>query len=239
MNLNCIAIDDEPLALEHVCSFVDQTPFLDLVGSFESALEALKAIQDKHVDLIFLDIQMSDLTGLELARVLGNRSNKPLIIFTTAFDQFAIESYKLDALDYLLKPFNYKEFLRAALKAQSYKEMQHGSSTTKEEKDFMFLKVEYQLVKVMYNDIIYIEGYKDYVKVHVSNQKHPILSLTSLKGLEEKLPLKKFIRIHRSYIIAINKIISITKNTVLIGDKNLPISEHYREQFHAYMESGY
>ncbi|MBT34577.1 MAG: DNA-binding response regulator [Thalassobius sp.] len=241
MNLKCIAIDDEPLALELVNAFIEKTPFLEKIGLYDNALTALQSMQQNEIDLIFLDIEMSDLSGIEMARILNDRPKKPLIIFTTAFDQFAIEGYKLDVIDYLLKPFNYNEFLRAAMKAKSHSEMlkQPKEVSAEADIDYIFLKVEYQLVKVMLKDINYIEGYKDYVRVHVTTDKYPILSLSSLKSLEDRLPAKKFFRIHRSYIVSIDKIKAVTKTSVQIEDKNLTISENYRKEFHDFIKSGY
>lgn len=242
MKLRCIAVDDEPLALSLVGSFIEQTPFLELVAKFDNAIDALKAIHsNENLDLIFLDIQMSDLTGVELARVLAGSSShhKPLIIFTTAFDQFALEGYKVDAIDYLLKPFNYEEFLRAAGKAKKMFEKQTSSQpAASPAADHIFLKVEYQLVKVMYSEIRYIEGLKDYIKVHLTEQKHPVLSLSSLKIMEEKLPEEQFMRIHRSFIVNLNRIDAITKNTVQVGNETITISENFRETFHTKMQTG-
>ncbi|HLT07947.1 MAG TPA: response regulator transcription factor [Cyclobacteriaceae bacterium] len=236
MELKCIAVDDEPLALEMVSAFIRQTSFLSLVGQFENAIEALSYLNKHEVDLIFLDIQMPDLTGMELARVLeGNkRDRKPRIIFTTAYNQFAIEGYKVDALDYLLKPFNYEEFLRASTKAYN---LANVSQTQEEEEqaEYLFLKVEYQLVKVMLKDIIFIEAYKDYVKVHLTNKPAPLLSLTSLKSLEDLLPAKQFMRIHRSYIVSLDHIQSITKNSVNMGHTTLTVSDNYKETFMAFV----
>ena len=167
MNLNCIAVDDEPLALGLVSVFIEKTPFLNLLGKYSSAVEALQGLHDQKVDLIFLDIQMPDLTGIELARVLGQAQQSsigPRIIFTTAFNNFAIEGYKVDALDYLLKPFNYEEFLRAANKAKAYFELINRPAAAptppadKPEEDSLFLKVEYQLVRIAFKDVLYIEG---------------------------------------------------------------------------------
>lgn len=236
MELKCIAVDDEPLALEMVSAFIRQTSFLSLVGQFENAIEALSYLNKHEVDLVFLDIQMPDLTGMELARVLeGNkRDRKPRIIFTTAYNQFAIEGYKVDALDYLLKPFNYEEFLRASTKAYN---LANVSQTQEEEEqaEYLFLKVEYQLVKVMLKDIIFIEAYKDYVKVHLTNKPAPLLSLTSLKSLEDLLPAKQFMRIHRSYIVSLDHIQSITKNSVNMGHTTLTVSDNYKETFMAFV----
>lgn len=246
MMLKCLAVDDEPLALGLITSFITQTPFLDLVGGYDNAIEALRVLHsDTKVDVLFLDIQMSDLTGIELARILDSKpgSEKPLIVFTTAYDQFAIEGYKVNAIDYLLKPYNYEEFLRAATKAQSMLDKPKSSASQipanpNETPEYIFLKVEYQLVKVLLNDIRYIEGLKDYVKVHLTSKAHPILSLTSLKSMEEKLPEKSFMRIHRSYIVNLDKIDSVNKTSIQIQGDQLTISENYRKFFHQKIKSG-
>lgn len=234
--LKCIAVDDEPLALEMVSGFIRQTSFLSLEGRFESAIEALSYINKNEVDLIFLDIQMPDLTGMELARVLEGhqRERKARIIFTTAYNQFAIEGYKVDALDYLLKPFTYEEFLKASTKA--YNQFS-ATAKIKEEPpvDYLFLKVEYQLVRVMLKEIRYIEAYKDYVKVHLTTKPVPLLSLTSLKNLEDLLPSSQFMRIHRSFIVSLDHIQSITKNTVNMGNTTLTVSDNHKENFLAFV----
>ncbi len=237
--LECIAVDDEPLALGLVCAFVEKTPFLNLAGRYSSAVEALQMINSKPIDVIFLDIQMPDLTGIELARVLEKAGNKaPRIIFTTAFNQYALDGFRVDAIDYLLKPFNYEEFLRAASKAQAYVELVQkassaGSSEPKDE--YLFLKVEYQLVRIAYDDILYTEGLKDYVKVHLKSDPKPILSLTSLKALEEKLPASKFMRVHRSFIVNLDKISAVTRNTIQIGATSIPVSDQYKEPFNQFL----
>ncbi|QNF35811.1 response regulator transcription factor [Adhaeribacter swui] len=241
MMLTCIAVDDEPLALGLVCAFIQQTPFLNLVGRYSSAIEALKGLHAQPVDLIFLDIQMPDLTGIELARVLDKGQGKsPRVIFTTAFNQFALEGYRVDALDYLVKPFNYEEFLRAATKAKAYFDLIQPDpkpvlASLVPEDEYLFLKIEYQLVRIAYKDILYIEGLKDYVKVHLQNEAKPLLSLTSLKNLEEKLPSGRFMRIHRSYIVALDKIKAITRNTVQIGEITIAVSDQYKENFNQFL----
>lgn len=246
--LTCIAVDDEPLALGLVCTFIQQTPFLSLTGRYSSAIEALKSLHAQPVDVIFLDIQMPDLTGIELARVLdkGQPGKSPRIIFTTAFNQFALEGYRVDALDYLVKPFNYEEFLRAASKAKTYFDLIQLASkpvapvtslpvTSLVEEEYLFLKIEYQLVRIAYKDILYIEGLKDYVKVHLQSEAKPLLSLTSLKALEEKLPAGRFMRIHRSFIVALDKIKAITRNTVQIGEMTIAVSDQYKENFNQFL----
>ncbi|MBS1520177.1 MAG: response regulator transcription factor [Bacteroidetes bacterium] len=240
MTLNCIAVDDEPLALGLVCKFIEQTPFLNLVGRYSGAVDALKAIHQQKLDLIFLDIQMPDLNGIELARVLGKGADVPRVVFTTAYNQFALEGYKVDALDYLLKPFNYEEFLRAAQKALNYHELINRPNTVapaptiaeeQSDEDYLFLKVEYQLVRIALDDILYIEGLKDYVKVHLRGADKAILSLTSLKALEEKLPPKRFMRVHRSFIVSLDKVTSMTKNSVQIGKMLIAVGDQYKEAF--------
>lgn len=235
MTLNCIAVDDEPLALGLVCKFIEQTPFLTLAGQYHSAIDALEAIHSQPIDLVYLDIQMPDLSGMELARVIAKTAKRPLIVFTTAFAQFGIEGYKVDALDYLLKPFNYEEFLRTANKAHAYYELINRSATANEpgyaDEQYLFLKVEYQLLRIALDDILYIEGLKDYVKVHLQNNEKGILSLTSLKALEEKLSAKKFMRVHRSYIVALDKITAMTKNSLQVGKVNISVGDQYKQAF--------
>ncbi len=260
MTLTCIAVDDEPLALGLVCAFIEQTPFLQLVGRYSNAIEALRGLHEQPVDVLFLDIQMPDLTGLELARVLDSGNNArtaPRVIFTTAYNQYALEGYRVDALDYLLKPFNYEEFLRAALKAQSYYQLIRrpadllpGGVVASDspvsaplrpdgavpEREYLFLKVEYQLVRVAYDDILYIEGLKDYIKVHLrSAPTRPLLSLTSLKALEEKLPHQRFMRVHRSFIVALDQISAVTRNSIQIGTIQIPVSDQYKESFSQFL----
>jgi len=250
MTINCIAVDDEPLALGFVSKFIQQTPFLNLVGSYPSAVHALKAIHTQKVHLIYLDIQMPDLNGIELARVTGKGADAPRIIFTTAYDQFALESYKVDALDYLLKPFNYEEFLRTATKAYAYFELVNrgiaapaappavttaAAAPASADDNYLFLKVEYQLVRIALDDILYIEGFKDYVKVHLASSDKALLSLTSLKALEEKLPARAFMRVHRSFIVALNKITTMTRNSLHIGKTTITVGEQYKDAYNAFM----
>ncbi|MCE7043717.1 LytTR family DNA-binding domain-containing protein [Dyadobacter sp. CY312] len=238
--LNCIAVDDEPLALGLVAAFIEKTPFLQLAGKFSSAVEALDVIHQQQVDIVFLDIQMPDLTGIELARVIEKAGpGAPRIIFTTAFNQYALDGFRVDALDYLLKPFNYEEFLRAASKAKTYVELVRKAAQTAapiETKDeYLFLKVEYQLVRIAYDDILYMEGLKDYVKVHLKSDTKPVLSLTSLKALEEKLPVSRFMRIHRSFIVNLDQIGAVTRNSIQIGNTTIPVSDQYKEIFSQFL----
>ncbi|OYX18822.1 MAG: DNA-binding response regulator [Algoriphagus sp. 32-45-6] len=239
MKITCIAVDDEPLALELLTKFIGQTAFLDLIGKFSNAIEALSFVNQNDVQLIFMDIQMPDLSGMELARILDGKKNSDhtRIIFCTAYHQFAIEGYKVDALDYLLKPYSYEDFLAAATKAYHYfeREKQQNESLSKRESEsqpeYIFLKVEYQLVKVMLRDITHIEAYKDYVKVHLKSKPNPILSLTSMKNMEELLPSDKFMRVHRSFIVSLDHIDSVSKNVIQIGNHQISVGDNYKDHF--------
>ena len=239
MKISCVAIDDEPLALELLTKFIVQTPFLKLEGRFSNAIEALSFINQHEVNLIFMDIQMPDLSGMELARILDGKKNSGTtrVIFCTAYHQFALEGYKVEALDYLLKPYSYEDFLTAATKAYQYfgrigNSVQPSLPTnTVASADYIFLKVEYQLVKVMLKDITHIEAYKDYVKVHLKSKNHPLLSLTSMKNMEELLPKDRFMRVHRSFIVSLDHIDTISKNVIHVGTQQIAVGDLYKEQF--------
>jgi two-component system, LytTR family, response regulator LytT len=233
MILKCIAVDDEPLALKLVETFISQTPFLKLTASCDNAVEAMTLIKEKQPDLVFLDINMPNLTGMELARLLQeNQGPTPKIVFTTAYNHYAIEGYKVNAVDYLLKPFSYEEFLRAANKVlQISEETSNHYQPIATDDEFFFLKVEYQWVRIPLKDVLYIESLKDYVKVHLIDSQKTVLSLISLKALEEKLPSTKFMRIHRSFIVSLDKINAITKNSILIGKTEITVGEQYKEAF--------
>jgi DNA-binding LytR/AlgR family response regulator len=231
--LKCIAVDDEPLALKLVETFIEQTPFLQLSCSCDNAVEALSLIREKQPDIVFLDINMPNLTGMELARLLQDQSvSIPKIIFTTAYNHYAIEGYKVNAVDYLLKPFSYEEFLRAANKVlQITEESSNHYQSIAADDEFFFLKVEYQWVRISLKDVLYIESLIDYVKVHLVDSEKAVLSLISLKALEEKLPATKFMRIHRSFIVALDKINTISKNSIFIGKTEITVGEQYKEAF--------
>lgn len=236
--LKCIAVDDEPLALKLVQTFIDQTPFLELSASCDNAVEAMTIIKEKQPDLVFLDINMPNLTGMELARLLQEQPGpSPKIIFTTAYNHYAIEGYKVNAVDYLLKPFSYEEFLRAANKVlQITEESSNHYQPITTDDEFFFLKVEYQWVRISLKDVLYIESLKDYVKVHLVDSQKTVLSLISLKALEEKLPSAKFMRIHRSYIVSLDKIDTISKNSIFIGKTEITVGEQYKEAFKTIVE---
>ncbi len=205
-NIKCIIVDDEPLALDLLESYVLKTPFLELMSKFTSPFEAMQYVTANKVDLIFLDIQMPGITGIEFSRVL---QNGPKVIFTTAYSQYALEGFKVDALDYLVKPFNYQEFLKAASKALTWFGLagkQPDEKIANDDDNAIFVKSEYKLVKIEYEKIIYIEGLKDYVKIYLTDHPKPILTLMTLKSLEERLPSTQFMRVHRSYIVNLTKI---------------------------------
>jgi DNA-binding LytR/AlgR family response regulator len=235
MILNCWIVDDEPLALSLLESYVQKTPFLKLTGKYSNPIAAMKHITEEKVDVLFLDIQMPELNGMEFARTIPVRTR---VIFTTAFGEYALEGYKVNALDYLLKPFSFAEFLTAAKKALHWFEVTEQKTIAKAEpkNDGIFVKSEYKLIHILYNDILYIEGLKDYVKIYTVNDSRAILSLMSLKTLEEELPSDRFMRVHRSYIIQKSKIGSINKNRIFILKKEIPVGETYRQQFMAMVE---
>ncbi|CAM3398368.1 LytR/AlgR family response regulator transcription factor [Flavobacterium chungbukense] len=231
--LKCIAVDDEPLALKLVETFIEQTPFLELITTCDNAVEAMGIIREEKPDVVFLDINMPNLTGMELARLIQDQAGPlPKIIFTTAYNHYAIEGYRVNAVDYLLKPFSYEEFLRASSKVlQLHEESNNQFQTVTLDDEFIFLKVEYQWVRISLKDICYIESLKDYVKVHLEDSQKALLSLISLKALEEKLPSSKFMRVHRSFIVSLDKISAISKNSIFIDKIEITVGEQYKEAF--------
>lgn len=229
MILKCIAVDDEPPALDLICSYIEQTPFLELIDRSNSALEILERLDPGEVDLIFLDIEMPDLSGINFSKIL---KQGPKIIFTTAYDEYAIEGYKVEALDYLLKPISYEEFLEAAQKGKEYAQLIRAASGRRHiQRSYLFVRSEYKLVKVDFEDILYIEGLKDYVKFHLESTKTPLLTLMSLKGLENELPEHSFMRAHRSYIVNLNKIESVERRIIHFSRGEARFSEQYSEKF--------
>ncbi len=232
MNINCVIIDDEPLAAELLASYAEKVPFLDLQGTFNSATEAIKTIREKKIDLLFLDIQMPELSGLEFARIIGSETR---IVFTTAFSQYAIEGYKVNALDYMLKPISFDKFLEVSQKAFDYFESLNKQKAMKEDR-FIFIKSEYKLQKVNFDDILYIEGVKDYVKFYVKGNSKGIMSLMNMKKVEEYLPVPEFMRIHRSYIVHMPDVQLIDRFRIVMGENYLPISESYKDTVQKYIE---
>jgi two-component system, LytTR family, response regulator LytT len=236
--IKTIAIDDEPLALQLVKGYISKTPFLKLVDSFDNPLDAMDYLHQNDVELIFLDIQMPDLTGTEFTRILGG-SHK--IIFTTAYEKYALEGFRLEAVDYLLKPFNYEEFLKAAQKAEKLIRLENADKVQEitANNEFLFMKSEYKIRRINFNDIRYIEGLKDYVKVYLLNETLPVMSLSTLKSLEEKLPKSRFMRVHRSFIVNLEKIDTIERSRIVFGKVYIPVSDQYKEQFQEYIDKNF
>lgn len=237
MKMRTIAVDDEPLALKLVSDYIGKTPFLELVGSFDNPLDAIEFLSNEEVELIFVDIQMPDLTGIEFTRTL-EREHK--IIFTTAYEKYALEGFKLNAIDYLLKPFSYEEFLKAAVKAHKKAELEAAATPTIEANNqFLFLKSEYKIRRINFNDILYIEGLKDYIKVYVVGEDKPVLSLNSMKALESKLPEEKFMRVHRSFLVNLDKIETIDRSRIVFGKVYIPVSDQYKEKFQEFLDKNF
>lgn len=232
MTLNCIIIDDEPLAAELLASYARKTLFLNLIGVFNSAVEGIKVIRENRVDLIFLDIQMPELSGLEFAKILPKETK---IIFTTAFSQYAVDGYKANAVDYLMKPVSYDDFLAGANRALEWFRSVRQSENASDDR-FIFVKSEYKLVKIMFDDILYIEGLKDYVKIYLTDGRDSVMSLMNMKKIEESLPKPEFMRIHRSYIVHMRKIEGIDRFRVVIGNAILPISDSYKTTIQDYLD---
>lgn len=230
MNLKCAIIDDEPLALGLLESYVNKTPFLELAGKYSSAAQAIKEMPGKHIDLLFLDIQMPELNGLEFSKMVDSNTR---IVFTTAFDQYAIDGYKVNALDYLLKPISYVDFLQAANKAVKWFEL---LQQPKEEIQSIFVKSEYKLVQIELSKILYIEGLKDYLKIYEEDSPKPVLSLMSMKAMEELLPASRFMRVHRSYIVQKEKIRIIDRGRIVFGKNYIPISDSYKQAFQDFLD---
>ena len=234
--ISCIVIDDEPLAVRLMESYVTKTPFLSLKGSFTSGTSAYSFIQDNPVDLLFCDIQMPNLSGMELSRMLPEKTR---IIFTTAFSEYAVEGFRVRALDYLLKPVSYDDFLSSALKAKEYFELvdalrpsgsvtEPAEVTAQRKIKSIFVKTEYRLQQIDLDRITYIEGLKDYVKIHMSGSSAPILSLMRMKSLEDKLPKDDFVRVHKSFIVRLAAIEAIERNHILIGPDRITIGDTYQ-----------
>lgn len=229
MILNCAIVDDEPLALDLLESYVNKTPFLTLTGKYSSAVQAMKEMPENKVDLLFLDIQMPELNGLEFSKMVESHTR---IIFTTAFNQYAIDSYRVSALDYLLKPISYVDFLQAANKALQWFELIQRP----EEIESIFVKSDYKLIQIELKKILYIEGLKDYIKIYTEEQHKPILSLMSMKAMEELLPPSHFMRVHRSYIVQKDKIRVIDRGRIVFDKTYIPVSDSYKLVFQAFLD---
>lgn len=250
MTISCAIIDDEPLAVKLLESYVEKTPFLSLVGCYNSAVEALYELQIHPVSLLFLDIQMPELNGLDFAKVLGGTTH---IVFTTAFSQYAVDSYRVNATDYLLKPVSYTDFLTSASKVLDICEREaataqgettsaspvaasaNDSDSTPTPADSFFIKSDYKLLRLRYDDILYVEGLKDYVKIYLESTRKPVLSLTSMRTVENFLPADRFLRIHRSFIVNMSKVPVVERGQIVFGEKRLPVSDSYKEAVQNYV----
>ncbi len=236
MKLKCVIIDDEPLAIDIIAAHIAQTPFLVLTQKFTHSVKAFEYLSENRIDLLFVDIQMPDLSGLELVR---NLEYKPVIIFITAYDKYALEGFKADAVDYLLKPVDYPEFLKAAEKAKKWIYAKNEVVSIKSDKEFLFIKSEHKVIRIDLNSIKYIEGMSEYVRIHREHSRS-VMSLLSLKSLEEQLPEDQFMRVHKSYIVNLKKISEIESNIIVCGDGvTIPVSKLYKDKFQEYINKNF
>ena len=234
--IRCMAIDDEPLALQQIASYISKVPFLELTARCQSAVEARQFLERESVDAVFCDINMPDLNGMDFIKSL---TMPPLVVFTTAYAEYAVEGFKVNAVDYLLKPFGLQDFQRAAqrLKERMEPARSNGTAASTPDSDIIFLKTEYRIVKVAVADIRYVEAMSEYLKVYLRNEARPIVTLLSMKKMEERLPAN-FMRIHRSYIINLNDIQEVNKNRIIMdADTYLPIGDMYRDAFQSYLDT--
>ena len=227
--LRCIAVDDEPLALELLEDNISKVPYLQLVAKCSNAMEAMKILQQQPVDLIFLDIQMPGLTGLQF---IQSMTEKPMIILITAYEKYALEGFNLDVLDYLVKPVSLDRFIKACNKAKELYDLKNRPKDKEAaiNPDYFFVNVDYSLLKVNFNDIKYIEGLKDYIKIHLKSSSRAVITRMAMKAIEEELPSTKFLRIHKSYIVSVAFLTSVRKSSIMIGETELPVSETYQDE---------
>ena len=232
--IRCIVVDDEPLAVEMLAAFIRKTPSLELTATFTDPVLALSAIGEEKPDLVFLDIQMPDLNGLELSRLLPRDTR---VIFTTAFRQYAFESYEVEALDYLLKPIRYQKFIESVSKAERWMEIRQASVRPERNRRFAFIKTDGEYRNIDFDQILYVEGMKDYVLIHLESETEPIVAHMTMKAIEEKLPSDMFMRVHRSYIVALDKITAIDScEDILIDRISVPVSDSYRKDIERYVK---
>lgn len=233
--LNCLVVDDEPLAARLISTYVERTPFLRLVAECHQPEDAITAINEGGIDLVYMDIHMPRLTGMQLARLVPESVR---VVFTTAYADHAVEGFRVNALDYLLKPVSYEEFLESANRALADAGMRGAAAAPAEpaapaaaESGFLTVKSEYRLVRIPHDDIVYIEGLKDYVKINLNNSPKPVLTLMSMKALEEALPPSRFVRVHRSFIVNMDSVRIIERNSIIMAGRCIPVSESYRRRF--------
>jgi DNA-binding LytR/AlgR family response regulator len=235
--IRCIAIDDEPLALMQIAGYIKKTPFLELVGQCESAMKAIEVLENIPVDLMFVDINMPDLSGMDFVKTI---ENPPRIVFVTASSEYSLEGFRVDAIDYLLKPISYVDFLKSANKVKSWFDLHHPKSDeVRGNKEFLFIKSDYKLLRINFDDIKYIEGMSEYIKIHLINSK-PVMTLLSMKTIEEQLPPDRFMRVHRSYIVNLTKISVIERNRIIFdGNVYIPVSDQYKSNFQSYIDKNF
>jgi len=240
--IKCIAIDDEPLALKKLVTYINKIPYLELVAQCRSAIEAQQVIDNNEVEAIFLDINMPDLNGLDFAKSMQDHSKGPIMVFTTAYSEYAIEGYKANAVGYLLKPYSFDEFETAAQKVKDIMEIRHQAmtevTTEPHEDGIIYVKSDYKIVRIAISSIRYIEAMSEYLRISCDDKEKPVIVLLSMKKIEEHLPTSTFMRIHRSYIINLNKIREVKKNHVVIeGGTSMPIGDNYKDTFMNYLNS--
>ena len=235
--IRCIAIDDEPLALKQIESYIDKTPFLEKVALYDSALQVAEELLHNQVDLMFVDVNMPDLSGMDFVKTLDN---PPKVIFTTAYSEYAIDGFRVEALDYLLKPISYPDFYKSVLKAKSWFEIhQNNQLQVRNDSQFLLIKSDYRIVRINFKDINYIEAMSEYVKIYLTGSK-PVMSLLSMKSLEEQLPTDQFMRIHRSYIVNLSQISIIERGRIVFDGKiYLPVSEQYKNKFQSWVDKNF
>lgn len=235
--IRCICIDDEPLALKQIEAYLGKTPFLEMAASFDNAFSAMEYLQQNAIDLMFVDINMPDLNGMDFVKSI---QNAPKVVFTTAYSEYAMEGFKVDALDYLLKPISYPDFLKAANKAKTwFGKSEQEVLSIKTDQEFMLIKSEHKILRINLSDIKYIEGMREYVRIHLINQK-PIMSLLSMKKVEESLPGDNFMRVHRSYIVNLKRMTTIERMRIIFDEKvYIPVGEQYKAKFQEYLNKNF
>jgi DNA-binding LytR/AlgR family response regulator len=235
--IRCLAIDDEPLALQQIAGYIKKTPFLELAGSCESAIQAVEFLGKNPVDLMFVDINMPDLSGMDFVKSLDN---PPKIVFVTAYGEFALEGYRVDAIDYLLKPISYADFLKSANKVKAWFESSQGKpAEISSNKKFLFIKSEYKIFRINFDDIKYIEAMGEYIRIHLVNAR-PVMTQLSMKSIEEQLPAESFMRVHRSYIVSLARISVIERNRIVFdGNVYIPVSEQYKSKFQNFLDTNF
>lgn len=238
MNIRCIAIDDEPLAVKKIAGYIQKVPFLELVAECRSAAEAMNILDSTDVQLLFIDINMPDISGMEFVKSL---TNKPYIVFTTAYSEYAVEGFQVDAVDYLLKPITFTDFLKAANKVKNLVELTTNNQpeSIRANADYLYVKSDYKLIRINLHDIRYIESMHEYIKIFMINDK-PIMTMISMKAIEENLPSDRFMRVHRSFIVNLSKV-SVVERSRIVFDGNIyiPVSDQYKSKFQSYIDKSF